>query len=80
MNRRSFLASLAAALTLDPERALYVPGKKLISVPPPKVLRVRIQMHFIGRDGLRYEPEKLAFHRNAYIWAYGDPTSARIIE
>jgi hypothetical protein len=35
MNRRAFLASLAAALALDPERALWVPGKKLISIPPP---------------------------------------------
>lgn len=37
MNRRSFLTSLAAALTLDPERALWVPGQKLISIPKPKV-------------------------------------------
>lgn len=35
MNRRSFLASLAATLTLDPERALWVPGKRLISIPAP---------------------------------------------
>ena len=39
--RRSFLASVAAALAgaaafeKDPERALWVPGKKLISVPAP---------------------------------------------
>lgn len=36
MNRRSFLASVAAALVLDPERALWVPGKKLISIPKPR--------------------------------------------
>jgi hypothetical protein len=35
MNRRAFLASVAAALVLDPERALWVPGKKLISIPAP---------------------------------------------
>lgn len=34
-SRRGFLASVAAALTLDPERALWVPGKKLISIPKP---------------------------------------------
>ena len=34
MNRRSFLSALAASLVLDPERALWVPGKKLISIPP----------------------------------------------
>lgn len=36
MNRRGFLASLgigAAAFALDPERALWVPGAKTISVP-----------------------------------------------
>ena len=38
MNRRSFLRSLglgAAALTLDPERLLWVPGVKRIFIPPP---------------------------------------------
>lgn len=34
MNRRSFLASLIATATLDPERLLWVPGRKTISVPP----------------------------------------------
>lgn len=34
VNRRGFLAALAG-LTLDPERALWVPGKKLISIPAP---------------------------------------------
>lgn len=36
MNRRGFLSFLgagAAALALDPERAPWVPGKKLISIP-----------------------------------------------
>lgn len=38
MNRRGFfgaLAAIAAAATLDPERLLWVPGKKLISIPAP---------------------------------------------
>jgi hypothetical protein len=38
MNRRGFfgaLAAIAATATLDPERLLWVPGKKLISIPPP---------------------------------------------
>lgn len=38
MQRRSFLQSLiagAAALTLDPEKALWVPGKKTVFIPPP---------------------------------------------
>jgi hypothetical protein len=36
MNRRGFLSTLAgaaAALTLDPEKLLWVPGKKTISIP-----------------------------------------------
>ncbi len=36
MNRRGFLGGLfgtVAALTLDPEKLLWVPGKKLISIP-----------------------------------------------
>ena len=40
MKRRGFLAALAASLTLDPERALWVPGAKLISVPKPVPLPV----------------------------------------
>lgn len=37
MNRRAFLASLTAAFALDPERALWTPGKKIISIPRPRV-------------------------------------------
>ena len=35
MHRRAFLSSLIAAAVLDPERLLWVPGKKLISIPKP---------------------------------------------
>lgn len=38
MNRRGFLSSLGtitAGLVLDPERLLWVPGQKLISIPAP---------------------------------------------
>lgn len=35
MNRRNFLSLLAASLTLDPERLLWRPGAKLISIPKP---------------------------------------------
>ena len=38
MNRRSFLAALAGAMVLDPERLLWRPGAKLISTPKPNVL------------------------------------------
>lgn len=33
MNRRNFLASLLATATLDPERTLWAPGAKTISIP-----------------------------------------------
>lgn len=52
MNRRAFLVSVAAVLTLDPERALWVPGKKLISVPAPRPLPYRYA--WIVSDGMNY--------------------------
>lgn len=42
MNRRSFFSLLASALVLDPERVLYVPGKKLISIPKPAPLFITL--------------------------------------
>lgn len=53
MNRRSLLKTLfggAAALTLDPERALWVPGAKLISVPRGNEL---IDPEWLSREALR---------------------------
>lgn len=38
LNRRGFLTALAGAFVADPDRLLWVPGKKLISVP--KVISV----------------------------------------
>jgi len=35
INRRGFLASLAAAVFADPERLLWRPGAKTISIPKP---------------------------------------------
>jgi hypothetical protein len=35
ISRRGLLGMLAGGLVLDPERALWVPGKKLISIPAP---------------------------------------------
>ncbi len=40
MNRRGFLGLLACA-ALDPERLLWIPGRKLISIPKP-VLSARM--------------------------------------
>jgi hypothetical protein len=38
MNRRGFLTALIGAATLDPERLLWVPGKKSIFIPPVRSL------------------------------------------
>ena len=37
MTRRGIFGLLAASLTLDPEKLLWVPGAKLISIPKPSV-------------------------------------------
>lgn len=55
MNRRFFLASLAASVAsaaLDPERALWIPGKKLISIPKPSVHRVH---HLVDAGSITFE-------------------------
>lgn len=36
MNRRNFLAALIAGVAYDPEKLLWVPGEKLISIPAPR--------------------------------------------
>lgn len=36
ISRRSFFSAAAAALSLDPERLLWVPGAKLYSIPKPQ--------------------------------------------
>lgn len=36
MTRRGFLAAFAAAAVLDPEKLLWRPGEKLISIPAPR--------------------------------------------
>lgn len=54
MNRRGFLGSLAtaaAALVLDPERALWVPGAKKIFIPSPKPVE-RIPVGVDLRNGM----------------------------
>lgn len=45
MNRRGFIAALAGAFALDPERLLWRRGEKLISIPAPSV---PVEETFIG--------------------------------
>jgi len=49
-SRRRFLAAFAAACALDPERLLYVPGKKHISVPSGRVF-LPDEVYGAGMDG-----------------------------
>jgi hypothetical protein len=51
MTRRGFLGALLAGAVLDPERALWRPGAKLISIPSPPSLSVRVlRVYDIERD------------------------------
>jgi len=61
LNRRGFLgvlATVAAGATLDPERALWVPGAKLISVPAARsvadILR-EIEQRIAAGMGIDYD-------------------------
>lgn len=44
MNRRAFLGAIAAGLAavIDPERLLWVPRRKLISIPAPRALSLNM--------------------------------------
>jgi len=57
MNRRGFLGALlggaAAAASFDPEKALWVPGAKLISIPPPKLDLARGRRGYMEYKRLR---------------------------
>ena len=60
MNRRGFLSALlgtGAAMTLDPERLLWRPGAKLISIPAPTCVDTS--------DALL---EQLTVSTRRYIW------------
>lgn len=66
MNRRLFLSSaaaIAATISLDPEKLLWRPGAKLISIPKPQPVHVGVDlaiapdatvwtMYHARRDGL----------------------------
>jgi len=61
LSRRGFFKSLGAILagaSLDPERALWIPGRKLISIPEPANLCIRyIQMFdiIVGEQAARFD-------------------------
>ena len=42
MNRRGFISAMMGGFVADPERLLWVPGKKLISIPANRLKRFRV--------------------------------------
>ena len=64
MKRRGFLAALAASLPLDPERALWVPGAKLISVPKPRPLPIS------GISLMREHQRELNYYNSARLHVF----------
>lgn len=51
----SMLAAAAAAAVADPERLLWVPGRKLISIPPaPKAIYLRVNTSYTGGSVAAY--------------------------
>ena len=75
VTRRSFLAALIGAATLDPERLLWVPGKKLISIPKPRTVRATLLTgDIIGRElDAVYREALIAFNNMIDRWNQDGP-------
>ena len=54
MNRRGFLSTLLGAAVLDPEKLLWVPGQKLISIPSVTVCQPQV-VHAQTAHALTFE-------------------------
>ena len=83
MNRRGFLSALVSAglsAAIDPEKLLWEPGKKLISIPAP-VCPDPLAIRFITRYSLDHLRNDLVFHRVAFVLSYpaihGDTMNVR---
>jgi hypothetical protein len=72
MNRRGFLGALLGAFVADPEELLWVPGKKLISIPAPAIYRGNLLLtpEQVSRDMLRILQKNLVFHKEAFRLSY----------
>ena len=64
MNRRLFLGAIASAFVADPERLLWRPGAKLISIPKPRKLLIDKEL---VEEGMRILQRDLRFHPVAYV-------------
>lgn len=87
MNRRAFLGMLGAAVagaTLDPERLLWRPAAKLISIPTPRLTLDDIDLEKIRRrylgpaiKALAHEIDLQVMHD--YVFLGGERWDHRII-
>lgn len=71
-SRRAFLAAIAAAFALDPERALWVPGKKLISIAAPRVPfdytdRIRAAEAALEKINLEWEIDRVFMEGEVWL-------------
>lgn len=67
MTRRALLSMLAAAVA-DPERLLWQPGRKLISIPPART-GVTIAVRMPVGPPIYPEPGVLRLHFNRHAFA-----------
>jgi hypothetical protein len=68
MNRRFFLSALAGAVAgaaYDPEKALWVPGKKLISIPKPVPVTATLHGWHLGIIRLG---DRITFGSDPRVW------------
>lgn len=72
VNRRGFLASLLAATTVDPERLLWVPGRKTISIPKP----FQLERYFFGE--VFYVSERVAVDSSDFHAQFIMPAVERV--
>lgn len=67
MNRRAFLEAIAGAIAADPERLLWRPGAKLISIPRPQLYDERAMIRYVTLATMR---DVLQFHPNCFVLNY----------
>lgn len=88
MNRRGFLGALLGSLALDPERALWIPGRKLISIPRPAEDWQGLYNAYTSNiaEAIRLSPKcpwvgplpHIAFHRDCFALAM-EPVPAEVV-
>ena len=71
MTRRGLIGALIGAATLDPERLLWVPGAKVISIPKPVVAgNLFLTPYEFAQMYLNHLNLELRFHKHAFAMVY----------